>query len=246
MLTLLGYFVTYNRKICRILEKKFPKIFGITRDYSRDQLDLVSNVINERGHIKILEAGGVDRPMLRKSLEYTYYGMDIDDRPECFDCYDRFLTQSIEKEIPYKFDLIISTTLLEHVPDNTKSIKAMYNSLNAEGLMVHYIPSKYHFYSICLRLVGPKIQKILIKYLRPEASAVTGYPAFFDNCSPGQMTKLCEAQGFKEIRLICYYKAADYFAFFIPAFVFVSVCEFIFERFGLVSFSSGFILSARK
>jgi hypothetical protein len=110
---------------------------------------------------------------------------------------------------------------------------------------VHYIPSKYHFYSLCLRIVTPKVQKILIKHLRPEASD-TGYAAFFDNCSPNQMKKLFYRQGFKSVEVIPYYKATDYFAFFLPAYLVVAVFENLFEYFGASSFSSGFIIHAVK
>ena len=239
-------FVFYNRKFCRLLEKVFPNFFGAPRNYHSDQLDLISKIITENKNLKILEAGGVDRPMLSKSKSYFYVGMDIEDKPSCYECYDKFLVQSVEDKILDKFDLIISTTLLEHVPKNKRSVQSMYDGLNSGGSMVHYIPSKYHFYSLCLRLMGPKIQKVLIKYLRPEAIAVTGYPAFFDHCSPNQMKNLCEACGFKNVEIIPYYKATDYFAFFIPAYLFVSFFENLFEYFGLSYFASGFIVRAQK
>ena len=122
----------------------------------------------------------------------------------------------------------------------------MYGGLNSGGAMVHYIPNKHHFYSLCLRLVGPKIQKLLIKYLRPEAITKTGYPAFFDHCSPNQMKSLCNFFGFKNIKIIPYYKATDYFAFFIPAYLFVSIFENLFEYFDMSYFASGFIILAEK
>jgi len=238
-------FVTFNRNICRFLEKEFPNFFCAPRCYNKDQRDMLTNIIIENKKMRILEVGGVDRPFLGKSKEYYYCGMDIDDKPSCYDCYDEFFVQSVEEKIAARFDLIISSHLMEHVPNNTRSVKSMYKALNEGGLMVHYIPSKYHFYSLCLRIVGPKLQKILIKHLRPEASD-TGYPAFFDNCSPNQMKKLFYSQGFKNVEVIPYYKATDYFAFFLPAYLVVAVFENLFEYFGISSFSSGFIIHAVK
>ena len=242
----LKLFVSSNRKLCRLLEKTFPNFFGAPRKYHSDQLDLISKIILENNNLRILEVGGADRPMLSRSKKYFYAGMDIDDKPSCYECYDKFLVQSVEDKILDKFDLIISTTLLEHVPNNTRSVQSIYGGLNLGGSMVHYIPSKYHFYSLCLRLVGPKIQKVLIKYLRPEAIAVTGYPAFFDHCSPNQMKSLCNACGFRNVEIIPYYKATDYFAFFIPVYLFVSIIENLFEFFGVSYFASGFIVRAQK
>ena len=242
----LKLFVSSNRKFCGLLEKEFPNFFCAPRCYNKDQRDMLTNIIIENKKMRILEVGGVDRPFLGKSKEYYYCGMDIDYKPSCYDCYDEFFVQSVEEKIAARFDLIISSHLMEHVPNNTRSVKSMYNALNEGGLMVHYIPSKYHFYSLCLRLVGPKIQKVLIKNLRPEAIATTGYPAFFDHCSPNQMKRLCNACGFKNVEIIPYYKATDYFAFFIPAYLFVSIFENLFEFFGVSYFASGFIVRAQK
>ena len=229
-----------------MLEKVFPRFFGVPHNYNIDQLKMIDTIVKQYKELKVLEVGGADRPLLKKSDCYTYFGMDIDDKESCYQCYDEFLVQSIEDKINDKFDLVISKTLLEHVPNNKRSMQAMYDALNNGGSMLHYIPSKNHFYSICLRLVGPKLQKILIKYLRPEALDVSGYPAFFDKCSPNEMRRLCQVQGFKDIEIICYYKATDYFTFFVPAFLVVSTCENLFEFFGISYFTAGFIILAKK
>jgi hypothetical protein len=48
----------------------------------------------ERDHPKvILEVGGVDRPLLPRSKDYTFCGVDIDNRPECVELYDQFVVQ---------------------------------------------------------------------------------------------------------------------------------------------------------
>lgn len=242
----LKQFVNINRKLCKILQKQFPKFFGYTRIPEADLLDMVRNIIEIDKPEKILEVGGVDRPMLSRSVNYEYYGLDVEDKSECYSCYDAYIVQSIEQKIAYKFDLVISMHLLEHVPNNTLSMGVMYNCLNRDGTMVHYIPSKNHFYSLCLRLVGPKLQKFLIRHLRPNTIEITGYPAFFNKCAPNQMYKLCESVGFKNVEVIPYYKATDYFAFFIPAYVFVAIFENLFEYFGVSLFASGFILKGQR
>ena len=122
----------------------------------------------------------------------------------------------------------------------------MFDSLNDQGSIIHYIPSKNHFYSIILRIVGPKLQKILIKYLRPHAVETTGYPAFFSTCSLSDMKSLCEKVGFSNIEIVPFYKATDYFGFFFPLFIIIAIFENIFEFFNLRFFASCFILKADK
>ena len=110
-----------------------------------------------------------------------------------------FMFNSIEEKLPFKGDLIISTEMIEHVKNNQLSFKSMLEALNESGSIIHYIPSKNHFYSIILRIVGPKLQRILIKYLRPHAIETTGYPAFFSYCSPSEMKRLCNEVGFSNV-----------------------------------------------
>jgi 2-polyprenyl-3-methyl-5-hydroxy-6-metoxy-1,4-benzoquinol methylase len=129
--------------------------------------------------------GGIDRPLLEKSTTYRYIGLDIEHRDSCEEVYDQFIVQSVEHPLPGQFDLIISRTLLEHVPDNRKSFQSMANALKPGGSMVHYIPCGFHPYSLATRLVGHRLQNILIRKLRPGAASVTGYKAFYHKCTPG-------------------------------------------------------------
>jgi hypothetical protein len=132
------------------------------------------------------------------------------------------------------------------VPDNTASVRTMFEALRSGGVTHHYIPAKMHPYSICLRLVGPKWQKRLIPRLRPGSEGVTGYPAFFDHCSVGAMTRLFKQTGFVDIDVKPYYRANDYFAWFLPAYFVVSTLENWWSAWGMSWFASGFVISARK
>ena len=194
----------------------------------------------------ILEVGGIDRPLLAKSNDYEYIGIDIDEQPACHEIYDEFIVRSIEESVERKVDLIISCTLLEHVANNENAIKVMHEALNDHGVMHHYVPSKWHPYAIALRLVGPTIQKILIPLLRPGAEAVSGYPAFFNHCSPQAMRRLVNRTGFSEVSIKPFYRASDYFAFFVPAYLLVVLFENACARFGWSFFCSGFVISAKR
>ena len=89
--------------------------------------------------------------------------------------------------------MVISITMLEHVPNNTLAVGSMFEALKPGGVTHHYVPSNWHPYSIALRMVGPKLQKRLIATLRQAAAAVTGYPAFFDHCSVTSMSSPAKA-----------------------------------------------------
>lgn len=244
---LVFWLVNINRVASQKLSKVFPSVFGNTlTSYRQTLINRIENDLRSTNPMVVLEAGGVDRPLIKKSADYKFVGLDIEERPDCAHLYDTFYVQSIEEPIPIKCNLLISFTLLEHVPDNRSAVRQMYEALEVGGTTHHYVPSGLHPYSLSLRLVGPYIQKKLIPILRPGAEDVSGYPAFFNKCTPQDMIREFELAGFTDISFEPFYRANDYFAFFVPIFLIVSLFENFCRVFGISKFASGFVISARK
>jgi len=246
-MSLLRRIVRSNRAASVWIAQRFPRIFANPQpSYHATLLDRVAGHMNNDKPGTVLEAGGVDRPVLDRSPDYEFIGLDIDERPDCARLYDRFIVQSIEAPLPQKVDMIISFTLLEHVPDNKASVRVMFDGLTTGGTTHHYVPSGLHPYSLALRAVGPRLQRRLIPILRPGTEEVTGYPAFFDRCTPNAMTRAFHEAGFTEIDVRPFFRANDYFAFFTPLFVFVTLFENACSWLDLQALASGFVISARK
>ena len=242
--SLIRSFAGWNRRACRLLDRKFPR-FVAYPSYHDELMQRIRGDL-ERGRGDVLEVGGIDRPLLSKGPGYSYDGLDIDEKEACYEIYDRFVVQSIEKPLDRPYGMVISLTLLEHVRDNRASLACIYAALVPGGTTHHYVPSANHPYSLLLRLVGPRWQQILIRHLRPHAVEETGYPTFFDHCTPAQMTTLFGETGFEDVDALPYYRAHDYFAFFLPAYVAVIGFENLCRRFAWSRFASGFVISARK
>lgn len=242
---MLKAFVKWNRDAAAWLERRFPGIFGAPSYKEELELRIARDIERLRPQV-ILEAGGIDRPLLTRRPDYSYVGLDIEQQPDCLSVYDRFIVQSIEDPVAIEADMVISITLLEHVPDNAAAIRSMFQLLKSGGVTHHYLPSKWHPYSIALRLVGPRAQKRLIALLRPAAVEVTGYPAYFDHCLPSDMTRLFHRQGFADVDVRAFYRASDYFAFLLPAYVAVALFENLCAMLGWRMLASGFVISARK
>jgi hypothetical protein len=242
---MLRKFVNLNRNAAAWFERQFPLIFGSPSYHDELQWRIAQDIAALKPSC-ILEIGGIDRPLLKRSDSYKYVGIDIEVQSTCYEKYDTFMVQSIEQPLNIQADMAISITLLEHVPNNTAAIATIFKVLKVGGTTHHYVPSKWHPYSIALRMVGPRAQKRLIAVLRPAAINVTGYPAYFDHCSPGAMITLFRQAGFSEIKVTSYYRACDYFAFFLPAYLVVAVFENSCRIFAFRFFCSGFIISAKK
>jgi SAM-dependent methyltransferase len=195
----------------------------------------------------VLEVGGIDRPLLARNDGFAYHGLDIEEKDGCQEIYDDFMVQSIEKPVTNgAYDLIISITVLEHVPDNAAAVTNIHSALKSGGVTHHYIPAKWHPYSIALQMVGPTWQRRLIGMLRSDAVEVTGYPTFFDHCSVREMKALFLKCGFVNIDVQPYWRANDYFAFFVPLYIAVSAFENLCAYFNWTALSSGFVISAKR
>lgn len=236
-------FVALNRRLSTSLLQRAPGFFG-RGGYKADLRALIQDDILARRPQTIVEVGGIDRPLLKKNGNFLYVGVDIEDKEDCHEVYDEFIVQSIEQPLPVEADTLISKALMEHVPDNRAAVASMVGTLRPGGKTFHYVPSKWHPYSVALRIVGKDWQRQLIPVLRPGSEETTGYPAFFDHCSPRAMRALFREAGFEDIEIRPYYRGTDYFAFFFPAFVLVAAFEFLSRKLGWSLFCSGFIISA--
>lgn len=242
---MLKKFIQLNKNLSNRLARRSPHYFS--GDVSTIEFEkILKNEIESRNHPKVLEVGGADRPFLAKNKKYQLHGLDIDpngNNSEQYDCYE---LQSIEYSLNETYDVIYSITLLEHVKNNKKAISVMSSALNADGVQVHYVPNKYHPYAILLRIIGNKSQRYLIKLLKPEAILVSGYKAYFDKCSPQQMADELIKNGQKILLIKAFYRANDYFNFFLPLYVLISGFENICRKYDWILFSSGYIIVACK
>lgn len=122
---LLLRFVRFNRKLSHALVRNFPGTFA-GKPYGQVLMERITADLAQRSGATVLEVGGIDRPLLKKSLNFRYHGMDIESKERCYELYDEFLVQSIEKPVPAQYQMIISMTLLEHVPNNAAAVRSMY------------------------------------------------------------------------------------------------------------------------
>lgn len=245
MIRMLERFFALNRSCSDYLLRRFPSLFG-SPSYEDELSRRIQRDIVELRPERIIEIGGIDRPLISRSDAYDYIGVDIEANQRCHEVYDRFIVQTVEKPLDASAKMLISITLFEHVPNNRAAIESIAKALEPGGTTHHYIPSKWHPYAIALRMVGPVAQKKLIRILRPGAASVTGYPAFFDRCTTRAMRNLFIENGLDNIEIVAYFRANDYFAFFVPAYILVSLFENLCGAVGLEIFASGFVISAAK
>jgi SAM-dependent methyltransferase len=242
---MLNRLISMNIRLSTYFDQMIPCL-GTSKGYKTELVSFINAFLCGYSNCQVLEVGGIDRPLLCRSEKVRYDGLDVDSNERCYDIYDNFHKQSVEETIVDRYDLIISKGVLEHVRNNKAGVVQMYRALNEGGCMVHYLPSKYHPYSILLSLIGSKWQRRMIGLLRPWAANRTGYPAFFDECSPWAMRKLVEGSGFEHVEIIPFFSASDYFRFCFPVYVAIGLWDYVCRKLTLDQLCSGFIVIARK
>lgn len=237
-------FVRTNRDLSIQLRERVG--FFYEENFYKHLRDTLNNALQSDKRQAILEVGGADRPFLKKNQAYEYHGLDIAGDFAVKDKYDCFYIQPVEKNIPNKYDLVFSVSVIEHISDNRRCFKAVYDSLLTNGKTIHYFSCRNHPFSLITRSVGHKWQNILIQYLRPEFADLTGYKTYYDKCSKRDIEKLLAELGYKNIKIKCFFGAADYFGFFLPFFVLITIFNKFCRLFNFSAFASGIIVYAER
>lgn len=150
MANFLKRFIKLNRQSAAWLESRFPRFFGAP-SYKDELMRLIDDDIDNKMPGTVLEVGGIDRPLLSRGQGFKYVGLDIEEREGCHQIYDQFIVQSIEQPVAVKSDLIISITLMEHIPNNKAAVASMFDAIQPGGVLRITIspPSGIPIQSLC-------------------------------------------------------------------------------------------------
>jgi len=232
-----------NRELTSLFVNIFNNMFGEINNCEDYFYSLINNKFTSK---TILELGGTNRPLFKKSKENNYIGIDIDTTFNSKDVYHKYFIQSCEVfNDSIKADLIVSKYLLEHVPNNSKTFKNIEGWLNPNGLSVNLFPLCFHPFSISNKLVGNRITRFLIPILRPESKDITGYPAYYNLCNSFALEKFAKKSNFN-YKIKYFFGAEDYFGFFFPFGIIVHILNRIFHLFRLNIFASNAVLVISK
>jgi hypothetical protein len=195
---------------------------------------------------KIIELGGVSRPVLQKSQNYEYIGIDIDGSFVYDNYYDNFYCQSVEQKIPSKADLIFSKYLMEHVKDVKSSYLHQIEALNTNGKIIHLYPLGYHPFSMLNKLVGNKLARKIIPLIRKGTEGITGYPAYYSMGNAYVLEKFLKGQEKLRINFFYHYGAVEYFTFCAPFAVIISLFNGLARFFKIKFFASNVLVVIEK
>ncbi|MER8891474.1 hypothetical protein [Mesorhizobium sp. M0907] len=76
---ILNRFIGWNRNAAAWLEHHFPQIFGAP-SYKAELERRIAEDVARLKPSAILEVGGIDRPLLERGADFTYIGLDIEEK----------------------------------------------------------------------------------------------------------------------------------------------------------------------
>lgn len=214
-------FIKINQKICNKFDEIFlPKSFIV--DGLKDFQQVANSYIAKEQ--TIIDIGGGKIPFVnaefKESLNLKVIGLDISENElnlAPVGIYDRKIVSSIENFKPKRTlaNLAICEAVLEHVNDNNKAIKAISNATVNNGYVLLFIPCKNAVFARLNMLLPEKIKKKILFALYPESKHGQGFPAYYKNCTPSEIKKICEENDLK-VESIKTYRYVTYFTFLFP------------------------------
>lgn len=173
----------------------------------------------------LCDVGGGAQPMFsveeKTALDLEVIGLDIDqaelDKAPS-GAYDRVVCADITRFEPGDIvaDLVICRTVLEHVRDNEAAFASLAGILKPGGVLLVFVPSKYALFAIANRVLPERTKQRLLFSLFPhKADGHSGFPAFYDRCTPWQFRRLAASNELETREQRLYYWSS-YFTIVFP------------------------------
>ena len=162
---------------------------------------------------------------------------------------DRTLVADVSRHIPLadrEVDLLVSRTLLEHVPDLQGAASEIARVLKPGAQTIHLLPCRYALFAIIARVVPFGLAKRVLHTLIPESKGVVEFDVFYDRSHPRALERAFAEAGFRDVTVECTWDQAAYFHAFVPAFLLVLLYQRLAEALRLRVLASYAIVRATR
>ena len=246
--------VYFMKKTIRFILDKFISLnYGLSshlvepNEVDRDFRHVIEERLKVLGPTNVvIEAGGCNRPYFKLGeLDSIFIGVDVDDHFNSSNYYNLYYAQSIELELPVRFDLLFSRYLMEHVRNNELSFSNQIKSCLKGGYIVHTYPLGMHPFSLINRLLGNKLARYFIRIFRRESIVNTGYKAYYSSGNSFALEKILKRHDV-DYKIYYYYDALDYFRFFYPFALIIFLFNHVSKTLNLRIFASNVLIVITK
>jgi ubiquinone/menaquinone biosynthesis C-methylase UbiE len=247
MWTLAQRFIDFNRRISGAIGRQFPHSQVILQ---REYPGAVAAQV--RSASTILDVGAGREVPYRSMVPpgTRIIGVDLSaERLAQNDGLSQAIVADLSQPLPLKdssVDMVVSRAVLEHLRDVDGFLAEAARVLKPGGVMVHMMPSRFAPFAILNRWIPNRLTRWLIATFEPYHQQTCGYPAYYDRCWPGGMTRSLRARGFRILELRVQYYSSGYYAFFFPLYAASIVYEWVLWRLRLEGLCAVFLVVAKK
>jgi SAM-dependent methyltransferase len=245
-------FIGWNRKLSRWERSLVARVVpGCARVGPRDFQERVLPgllVPNQR----VLDVGGGKHPAIplpvKQELGLHVVGLDVDaselaQAPS--GAYDDAIVGDVATvAIRGRYDLVVSRSVMEHVGDPRAAVTNLASALAPGGVMAHVMPCRNAPFAIVNRALGNELARRLLFAIAPRKQENSGFRAYYRDCTPARMSRLCRECGLEVITTLPYYNSG-YTSFFAPLYTVELLRQALMAALQLENFSESFALVAR-
>jgi 2-polyprenyl-3-methyl-5-hydroxy-6-metoxy-1,4-benzoquinol methylase len=202
--------------------------------------------------LRVLDVGGgkypAISPLTKREKDLHVVGLDVSEAELAqapAGAYDSVIVGDVGRvHIPGKYDLVFSRTLMEHVADPPAAIANLAGALLPNGFMAHVVPCRNAPFAMLNRALGNRLSRSILFAVFPEKKTNSGFRAYYRECTPARLSRLCRDSGLHVAQVIPYYNS-DYTSFFAPLYTIEMLRQVTTCRLGLENFCEGFTIVAR-
>lgn len=137
---------------------------------------------------------------------------------------DETRVADVSQHIPFddnEVDLLVSRTVLEHVPDLVGAVREMARVLRPGGQTLHLLPCRYALFALIARIIPFGIAKRVLHAIVPGSEGVVEFDVYYDHGHPNELARVFSMAGFRDVEVECVWDQSAYFHAFFPAFLLV-------------------------
>ena len=244
-------FLNMNRNLCRRIEPYLPQakinIFALYEmEVARRVNSGSEQIVVDVGGGKSCRFAGRKDPAMKPKI----IAVDISEEEMKHNHYvDEKRVADITRGLPFgieEVDLIVSTSVLEHLEDVEAFVSNTKENLRKGGYSIHLFPSKFAPFALINQALPKRLSRRLLYFLLPESKGICGFPAFYDNCYYSAIEALLQRHGFEIVKTHLGYYQSPYFGFFFPLFIASAFYEILVQSFGVKNLCAYVLVVARK
>lgn len=243
--------VEWNVAAADYIENRLPD------DFTRSLLHLheltTARLMNSQDGLVVIDIGGGHMSPFAKRRERRdtfVIGADIlleqvVDNPDS----DAGMVCDVCASIPLRdrsVDLLVSRSVLEHLPDNAAFVAECHRVLKPGGRAVHVCPTRRAPFALINRIVPNAVTRNLIRIFFPQWIDDCGFPAHYDHCAYPELTRLHARNGLRIEELHLRYYQSIYFKPFLPIYLISLAYDLLLWAVNFKPLCSQILLVARR